>query len=268
MKYAYRHLVSCIDVIFRKVNDTRNSKELFSKMPLSSNDLRVKAFAVDIDGTLTENGNGMIYLPAVSKMRFLEKIGYKVFFVTGRSSVEAYVLSVFLGITRVAIGENGGVVSKGPSDHTILGNKELCLKGYEILKDHMKNVDVKPVFPRMSEVVLQRSFDINEGKKILRERNLDLDIVDSKYAFHINELGVNKAKGLDLALKFLNIGPKEVVAIGDSETDIPVFSICGLSIALGHSDDTVKKHADHVVNGKEGIGLCDAIDYVSLNYLR
>jgi len=173
-----------------------------------------------------------------------------------------------LGITRVAIGENGGVVSKGPSDHTILGNKELCLKGYEILKDHMKNVDVKPVFPRMSEVVLQRSFDINEGKKILRERNLDLDIVDSKYAFHINELGVNKAKGLDLALKFLNIGPKEVVAIGDSETDIPVFGICGLSIALGHSDDTVKKHADHVVNGKEGIGLCDAIDYVSLNYLR
>jgi len=261
-------LVSCIDVIFRKVNDTRNSKELFSKMPLSSKDLRVKAFAVDIDGTLTENGNGMIYLPAVSKMRVLEKIGYKVFFVTGRSSVEAYVLSVFLGITRVAIGENGGVVSKGPSDHTILGNKELCLKGYEILKDHMENVDVKPVFPRMSEVVLQRTFDINEGKKILRERNLDLDIVDSKYAFHINELGVNKAKGLDLALKFLNIGPKEVVAIGDSETDIPVFGICGLSIALGHSDDAVKKHADHVVNGKEGIGLCDAIDYVSLNYLR
>lgn len=230
--------------------------------------MNIKAFAVDIDGTLTENGNGVIYLPAVSKMRFLEKIGYRVFFVTGRSSIEAYVLSVFLGITRVAIGENGGVVSKGPSDHTILGNKDLCLKGFEILKQSISNVDTKPVFPRLSEVVLQRTFDIEEGKKIFKEKGLKLDLVDSKYAFHINELGVNKAKGLNLALEFLNIEPTEVVAIGDSETDIPVFGNCGLSIALGHSDNEVKVHADHVVSGKEGVGLCDAIDYVSLNYLR
>lgn len=235
---------------------------------MSNNDLNIKAFAVDIDGTLTENGNGMVYLPAVSKMRFLEKIGYRVFFVTGRSSIEAYVLSVFLGITRVAIGENGGVVSKGPSDHTILGNKDLCLKGFEILKKSISNVDTKPVFPRLSEVVLQRTFDIEEGKKIFKEKGLKLDLVDSKYAFHINEVGVNKAKGLNLALEFLHIEPNEVVAIGDSETDVPVFGNCGLSIALGHSDDEVKAHADHVVSGKEGVGLCDAIDYVILNYLR
>ncbi len=230
--------------------------------------LAIKAFAVDIDGTLTENGNGMVYLPAISKMRFLEKLGYRVFFVTGRSSVEAFVLSVFLGITRIAVGENGGVISKGFADHIVLGNKELCLKGYEILKQDLSNVDFKPVFPRLSEVVLQRTFDIEEGRKILREKKLELDIVDSKYAFHINEIGINKAMGLDRALKFLNIEPKEVVAIGDSETDVPIFGICGLSIALGHSDDVVKSKADHVVSGKEGIGLCDAIDYVTVNYLR
>jgi len=235
---------------------------------LSNKDLNIKAFAIDIDGTLTENGNGMIHLPAVSKMRFLEKIGYRVFFVTGRSSVEAYVLSVFLGITRVAIGENGGVVSKGPSDHTIIGNKNLCLKGYDLLKQYISNIETKPVFPRLSEVVLQRTFDIEEGRNIFKEKGLNLDLVDSKYAFHINELGVNKAKGLNLALEFLNIEPNEVVAIGDSETDIPVFRNCGLSIALGHSDNEVKKHSDHVVIGEEGVGLCDAIDYVSLNYLR
>jgi phosphoglycolate phosphatase len=235
---------------------------------LSKNDLNIKAFAIDIDGTLTENGNGMIHLPAVSKMRFLEKMGHKVFFVTGRSSLEAYVLSAFLGITRVAIGENGGVVSRGHSDHTVLGNKDLCVKGYEMLKQSISNVDIKPVFPRLSEVVLQRTFDIEEGKNIFKENGLKLDLVDSKYAFHINELGVNKAKGLDLALEFLNIEPKEVVAIGDSETDIPVFENCGFSIALGHSDDEVKARANHVVSGKEGVGLCDAIDYVSLNYLR
>ena len=75
---------------------------------------KVQVFAIDIDGTLTENGNGTIYLPAVSKLRFLERLGFKVIFVTGRSSIEAYILSIFCGTTRVAVGENGGVITVGP----------------------------------------------------------------------------------------------------------------------------------------------------------
>lgn len=223
---------------------------------------------MDIDGTLTENGEGMIHLPSVSKLRFLERSGYRVFFVTGRTAAEAYILSTFCGTTKISIGENGGVIATGPDEFTILGDKNSCIRGYDLLKDKISGVQIKPVFPRLSEIVLARTFDFQLGKTLLACSGLNLYLSDSNYAFHINQLGIDKAKGLGVALELMNIEPIEVVAIGDSQTDIPLFNMCGFSIALGHSEHSVKSNAKYVVQGNSGIGLSNAIDYASLHFLR
>jgi phosphoglycolate phosphatase len=228
--------------------------------------LLIKAFAIDIDGTLTENGGGTIHLPAFQNLRTLEKLGYRIIYVTGRSSIEAYILSVFGGTTKIAVGENGGVVTISPSDHILLGNKEKCIMGYNTLNRKIENVKITNGFDRMTEIVLERTFDIDKGKKIFKENNLDLDLYDSKYSFHINNRGVNKATGLAKALDILKINPSETVTIGDSETDIPLFEFCGFSIALNHSDKIVKSKANHVVSGNEGKGLVEALDYIALNF--
>jgi phosphoglycolate phosphatase len=228
--------------------------------------LLIKAFAIDIDGTLTENGGGTIHLPAFQNLRTLEKLGYRIIYVTGRSSIEAYILSVFGGTTKIAVGENGGVVTISPSDHILLGNKEKCIMGYNTLNRKIDNVKITNGFDRMTEIVLERTFDIDKGKKIFKENNLDLDLYDSKYSFHINNRGINKATGLAKALDILKINPSETVTIGDSETDIPLFEFCGFSIALNHSDKTVKSKANHVVSGNEGKGLVEALDYIALNF--
>ncbi len=229
--------------------------------------MTIKVFAVDIDGTLTENGGGIIHLGAFAKLRYLEKLGYNVVYVTGRSSVEAFVLAVFGGTTRIAVGENGGAITVAPQEHKLLASRAKCLQGYELLKKSLDGVQTKPVFPRMTEVVMLRTFDMKEGQKILDEHDLALYLSDSKYAFHINEKGIDKARGLQEALKMLKADPEQVVAIGDSETDIPMFAACGYSIALGHSEDEVKAKATHTVNGREGVGLVEAIDLVAFNYL-
>lgn len=222
---------------------------------------------MDIDGTLTENGGGAIHLSALAKLRHLEKLGYSVIYVTGRSSIEAFVLAVFGGTTRVAVGENGGAITLAPQEHRLLASREKCLEGYEILRKSLDGVQVKPVFPRMTEVVMLRTFDLKQGQKILDENNLDLYLSDSKYAFHINEKGMNKASGLREALRILKAEPEQTVAIGDSETDVPMYDICGCSVALGHAEKNVKSRAKHVVKGAEGSGLVEAIDLVALNYL-
>lgn len=227
----------------------------------------IKVFAVDIDGTLTENGGGAVHLAALARLRYLEKLGYSVVYVTGRSSVEAFVLAVFGGTTRLAVGENGGAITVAPQEHRLLASRQKCLQGYEVLKKSIDGVQEKPVFARMTEVVMLRTFDLKEGQKILDENNLPLYLNDSKYAFHINERGIDKAVGLAEALKMLKADPEEAVAVGDSETDVPMFRLCGHSVALGHADDSVKKEAEHVVQGREGTGLIDAIDHVALNYL-
>lgn len=224
-------------------------------------------FAVDIDGTLTENGGGSIHLGALAKLRHLEKLGYNVIYVTGRSSIEAYVLAVFGGTTRIAVGENGGAITTAPQEHRLLANKDKCVEGYEVLRKNLDGVQMKPVFPRMTEVVMMRTFDLKLGQKVLDENHLDLYLSDSKYAYHINEKGLDKATGLKEALKMLKAGPEETIAIGDSETDVPMYCACGCSIALGHAEEKVKAQATHVVSGTEGTGLAEAIDLVALNYL-
>ena len=68
--------------------------------------MKIKTFAVDIDGTITENGGGRIHLEALDSLRRLTNLGHNVIFVTGRSSVEAFLLSIFGGTTKTAVGEN------------------------------------------------------------------------------------------------------------------------------------------------------------------
>ena len=77
-------------------------------------------FAVDIDGTITENGDGRIHLDALSSLRDAESAGHNVIFVTGRSSIEGYILAMFAGTTKFCIGENGGCITSGNYVHKLL----------------------------------------------------------------------------------------------------------------------------------------------------
>ena len=226
--------------------------------------MRPKIFAVDIDGTITENHSGQVSLDALEALRHMERLGHKVIFVSGRSSVEGYVLSVFAGTTRIAVGENGGAIMSGPSDHKLLGNKDECVKAFEFLKSKIPQVKIKPVFPRMTEVVLERTFDIDVAKKIVKENNLPVELSDSQYAFHINSRGINKARGFGEVMKILSVSNEDVISIGDSETDVPLFKMAGFSIALGNSAENVKSCATMSVSGKAGDGVIEALEHISL----
>lgn len=226
--------------------------------------MQQKIFAVDIDGTITDNRGGRIDLDALAALRYMEKLGHKVIFVSGRSSVEAYILSVFAGTTRIAVGENGGAVTFGTSSHNLLGNKEQCMKAFEFLKSKIPTVSIKDVFPRMTEVVLERNFNIEDGKKIFAENNIPVELSDSLYAFHINSKGINKATGFGEVMKMLGATKENVISIGDSETDIPLFKISGISIALGNASDIVKSQSSMCVLGKSGDGVIEALESIKL----
>jgi len=222
-----------------------------------------KTFAVDIDGTITENGGGRIDLNALIALRNLKKIGHNVVLVSGRSSIEGYLLSVFGGLTKIAVGENGGCITDGPNDHQLLGNKNECKSAFEYLQTKLDNVKEKPVFPRMTEIVLERTFDIDEGRKILNDDGINVKLSDSMYAYHINSKNVDKGQGFVEVMKKLSITKDDVIAIGDSETDLPLFKQASLSIALGNSSDFVKSGATMSVKGNAGDGVIEALQKIA-----
>ena len=229
--------------------------------------MKPKIFAVDIDGTITDNKGGRVDLNALSALRYLVKLGHKVIYVTGRSSIEAYILSVFGGTTRIAVGENGGIITTGPNEHKLIGNKEECIKAFEFLKVKIAGIREKPVFPRRTEVVLERNFDINLGKKILEENNLDAQLSDSQYAYHINSKGINKANGFLEVMRMFSAKKEDMIAIGDSETDIPLFRMAGMSVALGNASEEVRPYAMISVLGHAGDGIIEALETIQLKLL-
>ena len=229
---------------------------------IQNDPLKKKTFAVDIDGTITLNGMGSIHLGALSKLRSLKDEGHNVILVTGRSSVEGYLLSIFGGLTHLAVGENGGCVTFGDKiQHKLLGNKGECVHALATIQTRLgAEIKEKPVFPRMTEVVLERTFDIEQAQKIIDEDNLSVSLTDSGYAYHINSKGIDKGSGFLEALKILEVDVNDAIAIGDSETDVPLFKVIKNNIAVSNSTENLKKLAKIITTKKSGEGVLEGLD--------
>ena len=226
--------------------------------------LKKKTFAIDIDGTITLNGMGTINLETLSRLRSLKNEGHNVIPVTGRSSVEGYMLSIFGGLTHMAVGENGGCITYGCLfQHKLLGNKGECIHALATIQSRMDiEIKEKSVLPRMTEVVLERTFDIGKAQKIVDIENLNVVLTDSGYAYHINSKGINKGSGFLEAIKMFDVDLNDVIAIGDSETDIPLFKIVENSIAVSNSNENLKKIAKIVTTKKSGEGVLEGLDSI------
>ena len=229
---------------------------------IQKNRLKKKTFAIDIDGTITLNGMGQIHLEALSRLRSLKEEGHNVILVTGRSSVEGYLLSIFGGLTHLAVGENGGCISFGDKiQHKLLGNKGECIHALATIQAKLNaEVKEKPVFPRMTEVVLERTFDIEKAQKVIDENNLNVVLTDSGYAYHINSKGVDKGSGFLEVVKMLDVDVNDAIAIGDSDTDVPLFKVVKNNIAVSNSTENLKKLAKIITTKQSGEGVLEGLD--------
>ena len=232
---------------------------------IQKNRLKKKTFAIDIDGTITLNGMGQIHLEALSRLRSLKEEGHNVILVTGRSSVEGYLLSIFGGLTHMAVGENGGCISFGDEiQHKLLGNKGECIHALATIQAKLNaEVKEKPVFPRMTEVVLERTFDIEKAQKVIDENNLNVVLTDSGYAYHINSKGVDKGSGFLEVVKMLDVDVNDAIAIGDSDTDVPLFKVVKNNIAVSNSTENLKKLAKIITTKKSGEGVLEGLDMIA-----
>ena len=228
-----------------------------------------KVLAVDIDGTITLNGFGKIHLQALEKLRNLKNDGHHVIFVTGRSSIEAYFLSIFGGLTLLGVGENGVCITHGEiMTHKMIGDKNECQNAFSYLKKSLdESIKEKPVFPRLTEVVLDRTFDIKNAQAILDEEGFNVGLFDSGYAYHINSRGVDKGSGLIKALEMLNADLEDTIALGDSETDVPMFRTVKNNIAVNNSIPELKEIAKIVTTKNSGEGLLEGLSMISDQFL-
>jgi phosphoglycolate phosphatase (TIGR01487 family) len=223
--------------------------------------MKVSAFAIDVDGTLTTEEGG-VDLEAASVLANVQRMGYPVILVSGRSGWELLALSTNLGLSRVVVGENGGVtLFKSPLSIRLWADSTQPTLAYEYLSEKIDGLVLRDTFPRFTEVVLERTMDVDILRRELAGRGFNVKVLDSGYAFHITNVGVDKSLGLSKVLLQMEIPPEEVVAIGDSETDVPMFNLVGFGIAVGNSDPTARAAAAHSVRGRQGAGVIEGVGF-------
>ena len=101
--------------------------------------------------------------------------------------------------------------------------------------------------------------ELEEAWKEL-EQYEELVLVSSLgYNIEINDVGVDKGRGLMELGELLGIRPEEVMAFGDGDNDIRMLQKAGIGVAMGNALDNVKAAADYVTDTNDEEGVAKAI---------
>jgi Cof subfamily protein (haloacid dehalogenase superfamily) len=80
------------------------------------------------------------------------------------------------------------------------------------------------------------------------------------YYLDVTHPNANKGRVVEWISRFLNVPLEHVAAIGDMPNDVPMLRMAGLGIAMGHSDDDVKRSARVVTASSEEEGFARAME--------
>jgi len=75
--------------------------------------------------------------------------------------------------------------------------------------------------------------------------------------FEVLGPGASKGKGLKTVMRHRGLKPEEVIAFGDEENDLPMFTVAGFSGAPANAKENIKQAADFVYgsNTEEGLAV-------------
>ena len=183
----------------------------------------------------------------------------------------AQVLSYFEGRERdvhlVVTAENGAFVKTGTTFPMI----EKVMTA-EMAQEFYRKINfVETLRPDDFPQVLKMSMVVNEQAAVQATRQLNQDFegtlnaVTSGYgAIDILQKGIHKAWGLKQLMQKWKIQEQDIMAFGDSENDIEMLQLAGISYAMENADPRVKTVADHLAPANTEAGVLKILE----NYLR
>jgi len=217
----------------------------------------IRAAAFDIDGTLTDMERRLDPL----SVEAVARLEVPVILATGNVHCFTRTTSVLLGISGVSLSENGGIISYGDGQMEVLADISLCEKAYRKLGE-VFDLDRMDSRYRMTDIVLDRNFDVGRAVSILEEEKLAVDLVDSKFAVHIKDRKVDKGTALLKIMDHLRLRPDEVAVVGDSVSDLPMFLVTGFGAAVANGSSQLKEAADYVAKEEFGKGAYEIVEYM------
>ncbi|PSN14278.1 haloacid dehalogenase [filamentous cyanobacterium CCP5] len=213
---------------------------------------RFSAIATDYDGTLATDGR--VDRATLAALEGYRDRGGTLIMVTGRELDELFQVFPAAHLFASIVAENGAVLYNPQTlERQLLGDPPPAG-----LIDRLEQQQVTPI--SVGEVVVATWQPHGETvEATLRDLNLSARVIFNKRAVMVLPEGIDKASGLQAALRQLNIDPATVAAIGDAENDQDLLAVCGLGVAVANALDSLKAKADYVTPGDRGQGVQELI---------
>jgi len=218
----------------------------------------IRALAVDIDGTLTDQNR--VLCPAA--LQALRGLKVPVVLSTGNSHCFTRAVCVLLGTPHIFIAENGGVLSYSEDEMQILADLKVCEDAFQKLSAEFPLQRYSSSRYRFTDIALKRNFDVLAADRRAQELGLPVHIIDTTFAVHIKDRRVNKGTGLTRIAQHFNLDPLEFAAIGDSMSDRPMFEVAGFRASVGNGSPGLKEISDYVAKKDFGRGFAEIVDYM------
>ena len=242
--------------------------------------LRIRAAALDLDGTII--GPDERITPAVKDAIARLSARIPVFIATGREPQDVFEYARQLGLTGPQLSDGGAaILDPVECRHIWSANlgPELAPEVLDLIEEldaHFVATHVLGTFRRVSDIpdwdiVRISALDLSRGTaEALTARYQDhprISVIlaslpyNGLWAVDFTPRGVNKGSGVARMGEMLGVAPTDIVCVGDSYNDLPMFEACGLAIAMGGSPEDIKSAAAIIVPTVEEDGLAYAIDH-------
>ena len=186
--------------------------------------MRYLALALDYDGTAASDGK--LSDAASSAIERLRTSGRRVVLVTGRRVGDLLQVLPRSTLFDLIVAENGAVIYDPQSREEIPLAAPLPARFAERLRE-------RGVAPLEEGAVVVATHDPHGGVmlEVIRELGLEIHVIFNRGAVMALPPGINKATGLDVAVRRFGMSRHEVVGIGDGENDHSLLEYCECGVA-------------------------------------
>lgn len=214
--------------------------------------MRYLALVTDYDGTIANDGQ--MADAAVKSIERLRRSGRRVILVTGRRLEDLLAILPHVHLFDYVVAENGAVVYEPRTRRETLLAKPPPVEFVERLKALGVPLEIGRV------VVATWLPHHNAVLQAIQETGLELHVIFNRSAVMVLPTGVNKATGMDFALRKLGLSVHEAVGIGNAENDHSFLNRCECAVAVANAAPSIRKLAAVVTKGEAGHGVVELID--------
>jgi HAD superfamily hydrolase (TIGR01484 family) len=245
--------------------------------------MKYKALIFDVDGTAVPLGA----MEASARLQnAIAEAQTKVIIsaATGRSYEFSKPIFTSLGITAPSVMLAGTAIINPKSDE-VIWNKTMSVEQTDKILDQVAKYEsdtmlgVSPVTTAIplveyrkhehtTSVVYALEVPADQAPQLIDAVNQIADTVAhptpswdiGKVDIHITHAEATKQHSIEVLIESLGLKPSEVIGIGDSANDLPIFKATGYHIAMGNAQDILKAQADELAPSVEDDGLAQIIE--------